>query len=130
MKKLLLLLFISAFSYGQSNTEIYLYDLENNNGEFTVGKGKNISNNPGYDSQPHFYSRKSIVFASTRNKQTDIAAMISARICHYLINPSNAISNGVELLELSGALQSPTSFDKQQCKIRKCTGHVSKGSIW
>jgi histidine phosphotransferase ChpT len=41
------------------------------------------------------------------DKQTDIAAMISARICHYLINPSNAISNGVELLELSGALQSP-----------------------
>jgi len=41
------------------------------------------------------------------DKQTDIAAMISARICHDLISPIGAISNGIELLELSGAPQSP-----------------------
>jgi histidine phosphotransferase ChpT len=41
------------------------------------------------------------------NKQTDIAAMISARICHDLISPIGAISNGIELLELSGAPQGP-----------------------
>ena len=57
----------------QSNTEVYLYEITNNKGNWSVGKGKNISNNPGYDSQPHFYSKKSIVFSSTRNKQTDIA---------------------------------------------------------
>lgn len=39
--------------------------------------------------------------------QPDIAATIGARICHDLIGPIGAISNGLELLELSGAPQSP-----------------------
>ena len=64
---------ITTISFAQSNTEVFLYDLTNNNGVYKITNGKNISNNPGYDSQPHFYSKKSIVFASTRNKQTDIA---------------------------------------------------------
>ena len=39
--------------------------------------------------------------------QTDIAAQISSRICHDLISPIGAISNGLELLALSGAPHSP-----------------------
>jgi histidine phosphotransferase ChpT len=39
--------------------------------------------------------------------QTDIAAQISSRICHDLISPIGAISNGLELLALSGAPLSP-----------------------
>jgi Tol biopolymer transport system component len=66
-------LFISAISFAQSNTEVYLYELSLENDRYYVKSGKNISNNPGYDSQPHFYSKKSIIFASTRGKQTDIA---------------------------------------------------------
>ncbi len=73
MKKLILLLFVSSFAIAQSNTEVYLYKLTNTNGTYKVTTGKNISNNDGYDSQPHFYSKKSIVFSSTRNGQTDIA---------------------------------------------------------
>ena len=73
MKKLLFFLFVTSLAMSQSNTEVYLYEITNNKGNWSVGKGKNISNNPGYDSQPHFYSKKSIVFSSTRNKQTDIA---------------------------------------------------------
>lgn len=73
MKKLLFFLFVTSLAMSQSNTEVYLYEITNNKGNWSVGEGKNISNNPGYDSQPHFYSKKSIVFSSTRNKQTDIA---------------------------------------------------------
>ena len=73
MKKLLFFLLATSFTFAQNNTEVFLYDLVNVNGNYTITSGKNISNNPGYDSQPHFYSKKSIVFASTRNKQTDIA---------------------------------------------------------
>lgn len=73
MKKLLLVLFISSFVNAQSNTEIYLYHLKKDNDTYTITSGKNISNNLGYDSQPFFYSKKSIIFSSTRNKQTDIA---------------------------------------------------------
>ena len=73
MKKIFFFLFISTVTFSQSNTEVFLYNLTNNQGSYTLANGKNISNNPGYDSQPHFYSKKSIVFSSTRNKQTDIA---------------------------------------------------------
>ena len=73
MKKIIFFLFTSTIAFAQSNTEVYLYEITNNSGNWSIGKGKNISNNPGYDSQPHFYSKKSIVFSSTRNKQTDIA---------------------------------------------------------
>ncbi len=73
MKKLFFFLFATASIFAQSNTEIYLYKLSNTNGNYKITVGKNISNNPGYDSQPHFYSKKSVIFSSTRNKQTDIA---------------------------------------------------------
>ena len=72
MKKLVFFLIVTTIAYSQSDTEIYLYQLTKSNDEYKITTGKNISNNPGYDSQPHFYSKKSIVFASTRNKQTDI----------------------------------------------------------
>lgn len=39
--------------------------------------------------------------------QIDIAAIITARICHDLVSPIGAISNGLELLALSGAPPSP-----------------------
>lgn len=69
----ILFVFISYVSFAQTNTEVYLFNLTSTNGTFEIGTGKNISNNPGYDSQPHFYSNNSVVFSSTRNKQTDIA---------------------------------------------------------
>ncbi|WP_435168663.1 histidine phosphotransferase family protein [Falsirhodobacter sp. 1013] len=37
----------------------------------------------------------------------DLAALIGSRICHDLIGPIAAIGNGVELLAMSGAPQSP-----------------------
>ncbi|KAB7610251.1 histidine phosphotransferase [Amylibacter sp. SFDW26] len=41
------------------------------------------------------------------DKKSDIAANIGSRICHDLISPIGAISNGLELLELSGIPQTP-----------------------
>lgn len=73
MKKIFFFLFATSITFAQTNTEVFLYTLSNTNGDFKITNGKNISNNPGYDSQPHFYSKKAIVFSSTRNKQTDIA---------------------------------------------------------
>lgn len=37
----------------------------------------------------------------------DLAALVSARLCHDLISPIGAIGNGLELLELSGTGASP-----------------------
>lgn len=41
------------------------------------------------------------------NKNHALASLLSSRICHDLINPLGAISNGLELMELSGIPLSP-----------------------
>ena len=41
------------------------------------------------------------------SENLDLAALISSRICHDLISPIGAIGNGVELLLMDGAAQSP-----------------------
>ena len=57
-------------------------------------------------------------------KQTDIATLISSRICHDMINPIGAISNGLELLALTGMPFSPEwalirdSVDAASAKLR------------
>ena len=73
MKKLCVALLLSSIGFAQTTTEVFLFNLSNTHETWNVGTGKNISNNEGYDSQPSFYSKKSILFSSTRNGQTDIA---------------------------------------------------------
>ncbi|WP_425075909.1 nuclear transport factor 2 family protein [Psychroserpens sp. S379A] len=68
-----LCLLITISLYSQSNTEIFLYDLEVKASKITIKNAKNISNNEGYDNQPSFLNDRYILFASTRNGQTDIA---------------------------------------------------------
>ena len=38
-----------------------------------MSNGINISNNEGYDNQPSFFEDDNVLYASTRNGQTDIA---------------------------------------------------------
>lgn len=74
MKKLLFSLFITSYAIAQTNTEIHVFDLKQNNEKWIVSNGQNISNNDGYDSQPHFYDNNTVIFASNNNGQTDILA--------------------------------------------------------
>ena len=75
MKRNLLILtsLLFSFTYAQSNTEIFLFDLESTNSIIEVKNGVNISENEGYDNQPSFLDEDYILYASTRNGQTDIA---------------------------------------------------------
>lgn len=73
MKNLFVFLFISSISLAQTNTEIHIFDIKEVNEKWLVNNGKNISNNPGYDSQPHFYDNNTILFSSNRNGEVDIA---------------------------------------------------------
>jgi len=50
-----------------------LYDVEINASKIEVKNGKNISNNVDYDNQPSFIDANNMLFAATRNGQTDIA---------------------------------------------------------
>ncbi|WP_396634157.1 nuclear transport factor 2 family protein [Maribacter sp. R86514] len=77
MKQILNFAFVSVFfclnSYAQQGTEVYVTDLNRPNDSLKIGTPINISNNEGYDNQPSFFSNDKILFASTRNNQTDIA---------------------------------------------------------
>jgi hypothetical protein len=73
MKNLFFLLFfISSTLIAQTNTEIHVFDIVKTEKEYHLKNGKNISNNKGYDSQPYFYDDNKVLFASTRNGNTDI----------------------------------------------------------
>ena len=75
MKPYFLILFLLSFtlSFSQTNTEIFLFDLVTNSSKIELKNAKNLSNNAGYDNQPSFLNDRYILFASTRNSQTDIA---------------------------------------------------------
>ena len=76
MKLKLTILTLLAIIYSgnsQSNTEVFLFDLDTNNSQIQVKNGVNLSNNEGYDNQPSFLNDRYILFASTRNGQTDIS---------------------------------------------------------
>lgn len=72
------------------NTEVYLFDISNSNGEFSLTNQRNISNNNGYDNQPSFYNDNILTFVSTRNGQTDIATYnIRDKTVSFLNNSPN-----------------------------------------
>ncbi|MFD0797485.1 nuclear transport factor 2 family protein [Maribacter chungangensis] len=81
-----------AVLLAQQNTEVFLMDVRSTEKEMTLtpeevfkslespheiakrlGPPLNISNNEGYDNQPSFLDNDNILYASTRNNQTDIA---------------------------------------------------------
>ncbi|MGV6813210.1 MAG: histidine phosphotransferase family protein [Brevirhabdus sp.] len=52
-----------------------------------------------------------------------LAAKVSARLCHDLVNPLGAISNGLELLELSG-LADTAEFELIRASVAEATGRL------
>lgn len=69
----LVFIFTCSLLIAQSNTEVFVMDLEFSENGFNVENFKNISNNPGYDSQPFFIDNEQIAYAKTYDNQTDIA---------------------------------------------------------
>lgn len=63
---------IQSILFAQPDTEVYLFDLTLNHGKIALDNPRNISNNDGYDNQPSFLNDTSILFAATRDGQTDI----------------------------------------------------------
>lgn len=74
MRILILLVFSPFFVFAQSNTEVYLFDILAEGNQLELANQRNISKNDGYDNQPSFYNDNQVLFASTRNQQTDIAS--------------------------------------------------------
>lgn len=59
----------------QDGTEIYLLTLSDNGDSLSLGEAVNISQNPGYDNQPFFPDDHRLLYARSRNGQTDIAVL-------------------------------------------------------
>ncbi len=75
MHKFFIFSFIYCFSvigYTQSDTEVHLFDINQNGNILELTNHLNISNSKGYDNQPSFWNDTTILFAATRNNQTDI----------------------------------------------------------
>lgn len=68
-----LVLIYSLSVFCQQHTEVYLAELNVLNNSLNIGATINISGNEGYDNQPSFYENDKVLFAKTRNGQTDIA---------------------------------------------------------
>jgi len=73
-RKLFLIAFLTtAYIYSQPATEVYLFDLIQNDSVFTVDNPINISKNKGYDNQPSFLNDGTgVLFSATRDGQTDV----------------------------------------------------------
>lgn len=88
MKKIYFLFLFSTYYFvAQTNTEVHVFDITLTNNKYHLSNGKNISNNKGYDSQPYFYENNKLIFASSRNNNTDIV------IYDLLDNTKRFISN-------------------------------------
>lgn len=68
----LISLLVPLINFSQPNTEVFLFDLNQENGTFQLSNFKNISNNEGYDNQPSFLDNNTMLYVGTRNGQTDI----------------------------------------------------------
>ena len=66
--------FLCTLMFAQEATEIYLFDLTEQDDQITISNPINISMNEGYDNQPSFTEDGlGILFSSFRNDQADIA---------------------------------------------------------
>jgi hypothetical protein len=70
----ILMLLWYAFASSQEPTEIYVFDLSEDDSVIRLSNPINISSNPGYDNQPAFTEDGlAVMFSSEREGQTDIA---------------------------------------------------------
>ncbi|WP_324026619.1 nuclear transport factor 2 family protein [Maribacter sp. BPC-D8] len=94
MKQIYKLVFVSFFcchtAFAQQGTEVYIANLDLSNDSLKINEVINISENEGYDNQPSFFFDDKILFASTRNNQTDIALYdINDKTTTWLSNTPN-----------------------------------------
>ena len=68
----LFVLFNCSKFIAQTNTEIFLLDIEFKNAKIEIYNVEKISTNDGYNSQPIFISNNKVLFTSERNFQNDI----------------------------------------------------------
>tara|TARA_R110002072_G_scaffold23949_2_gene81969 strand:+ start:79590 stop:81122 length:1533 start_codon:yes stop_codon:yes gene_type:complete len=74
MHKIALFITLIAITslFAQPNTDVYLFDLKFTPNGVVISNMMNVSNDPGYDSQPSFRNDNELLFAGNNFGQTDI----------------------------------------------------------
>ena len=75
MRKILLSISSSilfSFSFAQSSTDIYLFDMKADKGQVILSNGTNITNHKGYDNQPFFHPSKPLIYYASSDDSTRI----------------------------------------------------------
>ena len=87
MKNIVFLLFLSSsLGLSQTDIDVFVMDFTLEGSIMNISNLTNISNNPGYDSQPFFTDTNQLVYAGTQNGQTDIV------MYDFKTNTSNIIN--------------------------------------
>jgi hypothetical protein len=61
-----------SFSFAQSSTDIYLFDMKMDKGQIILSNGINITKHKGYDNQPFFHPSQPLIYYSSSNDSTRI----------------------------------------------------------
>lgn len=73
MKNFIFLLFLCTYlGFSQTDLDVFVMDFTLNDEIMNISGLKNISNKPGYDSQPFFTDNNQLLYAGIQNGQTDI----------------------------------------------------------
>ena len=88
----LILMLSPLFSFCQTGSEIYLFDIHWKNGQPILSNPVNITNHKGYDNQPFFHPSKKIIYYSSFNDsgRSDIKSY------NYKSNQTNNITRTPE----------------------------------
>lgn len=100
-------------------SDIFLFQVSQNDGSYSVANGKNLTNRPGYENQPFFtYDSSSFLFTQSEGAQTDVYE-------HFLDS-----SETKRVTQSKGMEFSPTPSPDNQ-KISFVTdGEGANQSIW
>lgn len=61
-----------SFSFAQSGTDIYLFDIKLDKGQVVLSNGINITKHKGYDNQPFFHPSKPLIYYTSSNDSVRI----------------------------------------------------------
>lgn len=94
MKRILSLIFslFTFFSWGQTGSEIFLFDVSVGKSKISVNNPVNVTNHPGYDNQPFFHATKPLLYYSSFNddNRSDI------KVYNYASNETTSLTTTPE----------------------------------
>jgi|SRR5436190_12660799 hypothetical protein len=79
-------------SFGQTSTEIYLFDMKMDKGQIILSNGINITKHKGYDNQPFFHPSQSLIYYTSSDDSTTIDSS-DIKIYNYQTKQNTRFTN-------------------------------------